>query len=201
MGISIWLVPPPGAFEPLETLITSIAKQHGSPIFQPHITLFTVPSSPSISLAEPEKLLPPKSDLPISVPIIFKRVCTGATFFQSVFIELELGHDSGVLQAMYDGAFIRNQGLVKDGGKPPYHPHLSLYYGTPSIEEKEAIVANLEKDGVIDATSSPVEVAGVQGGFDVNEIWIVRCEGPVEGWEVLHRLRLDSEESAGKGNV
>ena len=34
------------------------------------------------------------------------------------------------------------------------------------------------------------EDGGWVDGFDVKEIWIAKCDGPVEGWEILDRLTL-----------
>jgi len=35
-----------------------------------------------------------------------------------------------------------------------------------------------------------VTVAGVRDGFVANEVWVVKTEGPTEGWTVLHKVSL-----------
>ncbi|KAG8934423.1 hypothetical protein FRC01_003097 [Tulasnella sp. 417] len=197
--ISVWLVPPPKASQALEAVIASVASRYKSPKFQPHITLLSFPATPDI---DPNALLPPRAQLPSTVPITFQEVCTGKTYFQSVLIELEKREDS-VLQALYNQVKTFTQKNRGDpvssaiegtpSGTKPFYPHLSLYYGEPPMEVKEEIIDALAVEGAI-SISGPLTVGGVEGGFHVSEIWVVRTEGPVEGWEVLQRVKLEGME-------
>jgi len=180
-------------------VIASLSSEHTSPLFQPHITLHSLPSSTSIS---PDAILPPKSELPSSIPIKFNKVCTGKTFFQSVLIELQLT-EGDELDRLHRQVVDRNRAAfeISSGGSGdktilnpslPYYPHISLFYGNPSMEVKEEIVKSLIARYVATLTGSdpPVAVAGVTS-FEVVSIWIVRTDGPVEIWEVLKKVALD----------
>lgn len=61
------------------------------------------------------------------------------------------------------------------------------------MEVKEEIIEALAVEGVISILGPPT-VGGVEGGFHVSEIWIVRTEGPVEEWEVLKKVKLEGME-------
>ncbi|KAG9051108.1 hypothetical protein FS837_011953 [Tulasnella sp. UAMH 9824] len=158
----------------------------------------TAAATPDI---DPDALLPPQAQLPPTIPITFQQICTGKTYFQSVLIELEKREDS-VLQALYDQVNTFNQKnrggnsvppTVQDMSTKPFYPHLSLYYGDPPMEVKEEIIGALEVEGVISILGPPT-VGGVEGGFHVTEIWVVRTEGPVEQWEVLKKVKLEGME-------
>ncbi|KAG9016281.1 hypothetical protein FRB90_003504 [Tulasnella sp. 427] len=186
MGISLWLIPPPEVSQKLEVVIKSIASRYSSPTFQPHVTLYSFP------ITDPNILLPPQDQLPPTIPITFQRVCTGKTWSQSVLIELEKMEDS-VLQALYNQVENIRADLANKEGVPMtkkfFYPHLSLYYGDPPMEVKEEIAASLKADGTV-STSGPLTVGGVEQGFHVSEIWAVNTGGPVEGWEVLKKVKL-----------
>lgn len=192
-------MPPAKASQALEAVIASIASTYKSPKFHPHVTLLSFPATP---LIDPNTLLPPRSELPPAVPITFQQICTGNTYFQSVLIELEKREDS-VLQALYnqlDGFNQKDQvDLIQPmtegtlSGKKPFYPHLSLYYGDSPMEVKEEIIESLTTEGAV-SISGPLTVGGVEGGFHASEIWIVRTEGPVEGWEVLKKVKLEGIE-------
>ncbi|KIO17546.1 hypothetical protein M407DRAFT_170429, partial [Tulasnella calospora MUT 4182] len=194
-----WLVPPPRASQALGAVIASIASRYKSPKFQPHITLLSFPATPDI---DSDALLPPQAQLPSAIPITFQQICTGKTYFQSVLIELEKREDS-VLQALYNQVKTFNQKNRGNSIPPtiegmpistkPFYPHLSLYYGDPSMEVKEEIIEALAAEGAI-SISGPLTVGGVEGGFHVSEIWVVRTEGPVEEWEVLKKVKLEGME-------
>jgi len=74
----------------------------------------------------------------------------------------------------------------------PYYPHVSLYYGDVSMETREAIIEGLVRRGTVEMAYGhpPVTVAGVDGGFHVAEIWIAECEGPVETWKILEKIKI-----------
>jgi len=144
--------------------------------------------------------LPPKHELPPTIPITFKRLCTGNSYFQSVLVELELA-DGGVLDSVHKTILETNMEVLKNRGASesdvnaryfPYYPHLSLHYGDVSAEKREEIVDDLDQQGVIESVEGhpPVTVVGVEGGFQVTEIWIVKTEGPIEEWQVLEKVEL-----------
>ncbi|KAG9010492.1 hypothetical protein FRB94_010257 [Tulasnella sp. JGI-2019a] len=197
MGITIWLVPPEGPFKPLEALIAEIASKHSSPVFQPHITLLALPSDSPITS---DAILPPLSELPATIPITFNKVCAGQSYFQSVLVELEI-KDGSTLDELYKATLKKNEGLVKGedasselGGRflRPFYPHLSLYYGEVSAEVRSAIIKGLVDEGKVQPAGvhSPLTIVGVEGGFQVTDIWVVKCDGPTRDWQVLEKIKL-----------
>ncbi|KAG8858507.1 hypothetical protein FRB96_005178 [Tulasnella sp. 330] len=197
MGIAIWLVPPEGAFKPLEALISEIAAKQSSPVFQPHITLLSLPSGSRISS---DSILPRKADLPETVPITFNKVCAGRSYFQSVLVELKLTAGS-TLEELYNAVLGLDEGLLagantqsEEGSRylRPYYPHLSLFYGDVPMEAREAIIKDLIEEGQVESVDGypPLTIVGVEGGFLVVELWIVKCDGPTKDWQVLEKIKL-----------
>lgn len=74
------------------------------------------------------------------------------------------------------------EGLLGEGlGEDDFFPHLSLVYG----EDGEGRTA----EGIVRELGGGKEVGGI-GGFEAEEILVVRCEGPPENWEVVGRVPL-----------
>ncbi|KAG8969689.1 hypothetical protein FRC03_001561 [Tulasnella sp. 419] len=197
MGISIWLMPDPAARQTLKTVISKLSEKHQSPAFEPHITLLSLPSD-IVESAHPLALLGPDAEKGNGekgyfphrpFPVVFKRLTTGRTFFQSVLIEVDspekVDEEVNMLEYLSNSAYSWN------GKTAPYYPHLSLYYGEPPVEVKSQIVAELKADNTVTTNNDgTLDVGGLKNGFDVTEVWVVRTEGPVEGWEVVGRLSL-----------
>lgn len=189
-------MPPPGAFEQLQQLINDISVKEGSPAFQPHITLLSVPYSAQIT-ENPESIIPPRVSLPKPFAVNFNKVCAGRSYFQSVLVELVPGDAESPLRTLYDATLKQNESYFREKGgdaavraKQNFYPHVSLYYGDRTEAEREKIIAELVEEGSIDQSQPVLTVAGVKGGFDVNEIWVVNCEGPIEGWQIIHKIEL-----------
>jgi len=88
---------------------------------------------------------------------------------------------------------IRNQTEValQQAWKPsPLYPHLSLYYGE---SHREAIVEHLQSSGLLQTTEHGVKV-GSLSQFPVNEVWVVRCDGDVQTWNVVSRHKLTTQD-------
>ncbi|KAG8698735.1 hypothetical protein FRC09_007054 [Ceratobasidium sp. 395] len=180
MGLSLWLVPSPDEYSHLQPVLDQLAKDAKGPAFQVHITLVSVPNStplpfPSLHL---DKIAPMTLD--------FLKVQAGKTYFQSVLIAVSLSLE---LQFLHDSVRKALNRPLPDNSS--YFPHLSLFYGGESQEFKESLVRRLYEDG----TAVPIEddrgvaVAGLSK-IHVGEVWLLRTEGPPEGWEVLEKWRL-----------
>ncbi|KAG9077191.1 hypothetical protein FS749_010952 [Ceratobasidium sp. UAMH 11750] len=189
MGLSLWLVPSQDEHERLQPVLDQLAKDARGPAFQAHITLVSVPSStplpfPSLHL---DRFAPMTLD--------FLKVQAGETYFQSVLIAIRPNPE---LQSLHDS--VREslgRPLPPDGS---YFPHLSLFYGGDSQDFKELLVRKLYKDGTAVPTEANrgVTVAGISK-IHVREVWLLRTEGPPQGWEVLEKWRLggDGDQSTG----
>lgn len=170
------------------------------PHFEPHITLASgIP--PSLS---PGTLLthciPRTLHAPLHAP--FLSLETGTVYTRSVYVAV---HPTAELRALH--AHVRGALGALGVGEPrsPCFPHMSLcYVDDADAGERGAVVEGLVGSG------RAVAVAGGEGlaldcggggeeeeerwlsGFDGEEIWVVRCEGPVEQWEVLDKFSLRS---------
>ncbi|KDQ11708.1 hypothetical protein BOTBODRAFT_189691 [Botryobasidium botryosum FD-172 SS1] len=174
VGISLWLVPPAEERDKLRSVISTISSKHSSPTFEPHITLVTLPSDANAAI--------PNFDNLSSFEITFQPVAAGQTFFQSVLIPIPASPELLDLRvSACDALKVPFQ---------PYFPHLSLYYGDVSDEERETIIKELHADGTAQiGTDGNASVAGIQG-FRVHELWVVKCEGKPEEWEVLEKREM-----------
>lgn len=88
--------------------------------------------------------------------------------------------------------------------KTPAFPHLSLVYITDEDAEKgERTIYQdlLEKAGKLQIGEGGKAVSLNCGSgaeeswmdsFDASEIWVTKCEGPVQGWRVLGKYSLIS---------
>ncbi|CUA74955.1 hypothetical protein RSOLAG22IIIB_01590 [Rhizoctonia solani] len=177
MGLSLWLVPSPSEFERLQPVLDDLAKHGKGPAFQPHVTLVSVPTSTRI----------PPLGFDQTPPMIlrFLKVQTGKSYFQSVLIAIE---PNSALVNAHDSVRQALGCPLPPGGS--YFPHLSLFYGDDQ-ELKESLVRRLYEQG----TAVPREgeagdtVAGMSQ-IHVEEVWLVRSEGPPEAWEVLEKWKL-----------
>jgi len=174
MGISLWLVPAAEDREKLQSVISKVSSKHSSPTFEPHITLVSLPSDSDSSIPHLNNLT--------SFEVTFLPIAAGHTFFQSVLIPIPASPELLDLRvSTCDALKVPFQ---------PYFPHFSLYYGDVSNEEREAIIAELHTDGTAQiGTDGNTRVAGIQG-FRVDELWVVRCEGRPEEWEVLEKRAM-----------
>lgn len=156
------------------------------PVILPHITLATVPfSDPGIpdvlSDAVPENQKPIRAN--------FQSLVVGNHYFRSVFIDIQptqelVGFQDQILTNL------RRRGLEPSA---PRFPHMSLCYIADEDESERDRTAQVLRDtGVIGQRADPQSISFRCGdvsliGFNGAEIWVVKCDGPVETWEVEER--------------
>jgi 2',3'-cyclic-nucleotide 3'-phosphodiesterase len=159
--------------------------------FHPHITLASgIPSS--VSMTSLLACIPEHAALPVE----FKSLEVGETYFRSVFLAI---HASPNLSGLHQ--HINNELKKLDGVEPrsPRFPHLSLFYIDDSEAEERQMIANellssgrVVQDGrdriVLDCFTDKHNVRHKLSGFDGVEVWIVNCEGQVEEWEALAKV-------------
>jgi len=144
----------------------------------------------------------------------FARVLAGDHYFRSIYTALvpstELAHLRAAVAQAGGGGKQQGGSRRSAGPAPPAFPHLSLYY----VADEEAharvrLLQELEREGVVRHSADGLSVAlrcvagdgdgggggggsgdGVLEGFTGTQIWIVDCEGPVEGWKVLDKILL-----------
>ncbi|KAH9050598.1 hypothetical protein EDB84DRAFT_1447834 [Lactarius hengduanensis] len=184
------------------------------PHFHPHVTLATLrppiaseSSSEPAAVARDSTMLTLREAIPLgqrAVPVHFARVVAGDHYFRSVFVALAPSPELVRLRAALAAAGTPH---------PPAFPHLSLYYiADEEAHTRERLLQELEREDVIRHAANGQEVVlecggpGAVAGADVagpgmtdrgalasftgTQIWIVDCEGPVEGWKVLDKILL-----------
>ncbi|KAG1738170.1 RNA ligase/cyclic nucleotide phosphodiesterase [Suillus occidentalis] len=169
MGLSLWLVPNPVQLQLIQKVLpkqpeTRPVSSVSYPEITPHITLASSgkATQDAILRAIPSTLHP--------IPVEFQRLEVGDHYFRSVFISVKKTTE---LVALHDHIMAA---LERDGASPsaPAFPHMSR-----------------ESEWRRNSCSS---LWGLRGGhvclasFEGTEVWIVRCEGPVQHWQVLHKI-------------
>ncbi|KAG9318590.1 2',3'-cyclic-nucleotide 3'-phosphodiesterase [Chiua virens] len=189
MGISLWLVAQMDMIKSSLPRCASTDHHHSPssyPTILPHITLATVPSS---DLGIPDVLLNavPENHPPIHAN--FRSLAVGDHYYRSVFIDIHptqelVGFQNQIL------AHLRDCGLKPSA---PRFPHMSLCYIADQDKADRDEIAHMMTDtGVVrqigDGQSISLQCGDVRlTGFDGVEVWLVKCEGPVETWEVDKR--------------
>ena len=160
------------------------------PKFNPHITLatFDVSSVPLHTIC---------SSIPTSQPSLtvdFKSIAIGSHYFRSVYLTIKPTHDLSTLHEHIHTTL----GIEF---RTPSFPHISLCYiddDDAKAGERENFLREMESSGKVlrDGEDGVSLNCGEHGGedwlagFKAPEIWIVECEGPVEGWQILEKVPL-----------
>ncbi|THH17127.1 hypothetical protein EW146_g3643 [Bondarzewia mesenterica] len=201
-GVSLWLVPSVIERLPLERLASQLRPSNPSlksssyPTFTPHITLASLPTDTD-TLALRESIPIARS----SIPVKFSSLVAGPVYFRSVYMAIQLSPALASLHAEIHS---------KLGIEPrtPSFPHMSLFYIDDEDAkggERERMVKVMADKGVVSVTVEDGQSGVILdcGAADVNssnqlklvgftgsEIWMVKCEGPVEEWQVLDKIVL-----------
>ncbi|KAF7295460.1 Cyclic phosphodiesterase [Mycena indigotica] len=204
MGLTLWLVPNETEAQKLEAIM-AIRPQAGTlintseasyPRFDPHVTLAALPRDPEPTLEGIQLALPVLS-APLNV--VFDSIEIGDHYFRSVYAAVRPSPD---LLALHGHI---HQHLNISSPRTPKFPHLSLCY----ITDDHA--ATGERTRYYDALSTrtrtvddrvridcsrdkPAEEAqDWLAGLQMVEIWVVRCDGPVETWVIEKKIPLQIE--------
>ena len=165
------------------------------PFFQPHVTLASSSDAVALRAAIPRGQP--------AIPVQFKSLEVGDKYFMSVYIAV---HSSGTpLETLREHL----RASLGDAAVPPV-AHLSLYYiDEADKEEREHTARRLKselrileggrgEDSVVKIACFYDDVEEEQDpelidGFDGEEIWLVKCEGPVSSWEVMEKFVMPAE--------
>ncbi|KAF9265685.1 LigT-like protein [Marasmius fiardii PR-910] len=199
MGITLWIVPSEGDILKLKRIMDirpssdsgsgkSAPEDTSYPRFDPHITLAALPSPSDISLTQLRQSVPQDQG---SLKVNFKSVDVGDHFFRSVYVAVELTPELVDLHRSVHET-------LKLQPRTPMFPHISLCYIINTDAEhgerqrfRDEIAGRIREVG-----NGTIELnCGVEGenwlsGFEAPEIWIAECEGPVESWKILDRIKL-----------
>ncbi|KAG8734181.1 hypothetical protein FRC11_009837 [Ceratobasidium sp. 423] len=179
MGLSLWIVPSPSEFERLQPVLDDLAKYGKGPAFHPHVTLVSVP------ISTPLPFPPLGFDKILPMTLRFLKVQTGKSYFQSVLIAI---NPSPELVNLHDSVRQTLNYPLPPGGS--YFPHLSLFYGGDQ-ELKDSLVRRLFDQGTaVPSEAGPGDIVVGISEIHIEEIWLVRSEGPPEAWEVVEKWKL-----------
>ncbi len=168
-GVSLWLVPEGAVRERLGRLIAELARRHGTPPFEPHVTLLG-----GLVLPEGEVLAGAQGlTRSLGRPCVQLTVLDASDeYFRGLFVRVEETETLLAAHALAAQTFGGEAG-------PPFVPHLSLLYGHLTPDAKREALSDL---------------AGTFGtGFEAGQLQVVRTEGPPADWRVLAALPLGSE--------
>lgn len=210
LGLTLWIIPPPHEREVLQNVMsarpnpgrTATHSPSSYPVFVPHITLAilgpknTTDSNDSSPLNGLRPSIPPAQK---RFRVRFRELSVGDHYFRSVYVKIEL---SSELEVLHEEVH-RRLGVRP---RTPVFPHMSLVYITDEDAQgdgegrgegqREKYKNVLEERGMVRDFEGnlALKVREEQGewisGFEIEEIWIVRCDGPVEGWVVEDKIVL-----------
>jgi len=190
MGLSLWLVPSPEDSARLQKIMQirpseSQSSETSYPKFHPHITLASLPD-PVPSLATILSSIP---DAQRALPITFDAVEVGDHFFRAVYIAVR---PTAALRDLHHHVHAK----LDIPEKTPKYPHISLCY-IKEAGERTKYSQELEQSGRIRKDGNSVSLNCGESNeddwlseFNFPEIWIARCEGPVETWTVEKKISL-----------
>lgn len=130
---AVWLLPEGEAREAFEGIIIDLARAHGKPVFQPHVTLLSGLRGSAATLGLVLQSVAAR------VPVLQLEV-TGLAhtdeYFRSLYAEVE------ACRALVE-AHQRAHAAFAPEATRPFSPHLSLMYGTVPVQTRQQIVAQI----------------------------------------------------------
>jgi 2'-5' RNA ligase len=130
---SLWLVPEGAAEDALQAVVDRLAREHGGPSFPPHVTLLGSLVTTEEDVVDRSRRLAARI-APFTIHL--DDIGTGETYFQSLFATVRPTPELLAVRAAAQQAF-------PEAMAGPYYPHVSLLYGHPPVETKQAIVEAL----------------------------------------------------------
>lgn len=178
--------------------------QHSSPSFDPHVTLFTLPST---SLSTDQLVSLTRSVVESTkdkVALQVGQVTVGDTFHQSIFLTFSATPELTSLRTKLLKA-LRAPSSLTPTSASPHFPHASLYYGSGTQEDKHHVVMQMMDARVLDIQfdgggNSNVEVTGLPKGVEFEGVWVVdtgTTKGPHPSeWKLLHKETFGASQVA-----
>jgi 2'-5' RNA ligase len=166
-GTSIWLSPAEEEAGSLRRLIHDLARDLGTPAFEPHVTLLPgLDRSPETIVRTAGQLI--TADLE-ALRVALGPAQTGPSPFRCLYLPTVLTFRLVHAHAVARQAFA-------PGDETPFVPHLSLVYGHLGDEQGRRLA---------------LEVAGrAPRLLQLAALEVVRTEGPVTAWQSLARFPL-----------
>ena len=168
MRYALWLVPGGEIYNELSTLITRLAKSHGAPVFEPHVTLLSsIKSDDEDELLRLTHLFASRVE-PFEVKLAKTRFMD--EYYRCLFLKAE--PTEGLIRANIEAKLVMTE-LIE---AQEFYPHLSLLYGEFFPMVKEAIIKDI---------GSRMEIS-----FETNKVKLVRVTGGPREWKALGEFRF-----------
>lgn len=172
------------------------------PRFHPHITLATVLSTTPVQ--DLVAAIPPGQS---QIDAVFSDVVVGDGYFRSVLAAIVPSPEIMSLQSK-----VSENLKIRDPQRPMF-PHMSIYYiDDAEVEERTRVLQELKDNGTVIKIEEGIQIHTSGGpigtptgsgtrplprgdelrGIDGAEIWIALCDGPVETWTVLEKVKLQA---------
>lgn len=173
-GYSLWLVPDreSAMYQLLAESIREIARQYGTPVFEPHVTLLGGISGELEEVRQKTRRL---ARMLSSYALQLGSIGSHGTYFQILFSRVTQSED-----VMAAGRHARDLFEVGEG---TYFPHCSFAYGNLSEADLKSLRASLESKTVLGGVTFTVQTV---------ELW--RTEGSVEEWHQVESFLLGATE-------
>lgn len=165
--LSVWLVPAKEGEEELTATVNNLAKEHGSPIFTPHLTLI---GDVSMTLWDLQSAVDEVFTHKPQFKVKTQGLSQSEAFFKTVFIEFEI---NDTLRNLFLALSERTDKRSVDNFKP----HISLIYKLMPQDKKAKIINSLNiKDEY--TIGGAYIVAPKEGDADFLD---------VEGWRIIYK--------------
>lgn len=154
--MAYWLIPAEPALGEFRRIVADLAKRFGGPCFVPHVTLYVGPYDPRDVVDDITR-----SFISISHPELrVRNLSFTEKFTQSCFVQFE---ENETVLDMSESI----QRSVRNPVRYQMNPHMSLFYGALSLEERDEIrgtiaLAEQVSFDVVAAISNPPQVASRQ---------------------------------------
>ena len=134
IGCSIWLIPEKNAAKKITPIISKLSAVHGSPLFEPHITLIKgIPITKNII-----KNFKIFFNDTYSFDIRSKGINTDIHYFKCIFLEIEKNKDLSELRNKSENFFKVIERT--------YKPHISLLYSDIPLADRKEEARNVSMD-------------------------------------------------------
>ena len=165
-GVSLWLIPSGAIRHELRERIEALARRFATPAFEPHVTLV---GGVSVSEALAREAAASVARGTRAFPLLFVSTAHSEDYFRCIVLEADL---SSTLAAAHKAA-LTALGVTS---APPFHPHLSLVYGSLLANTRTTVCAEL-------ASLCPLSC-------DAGSIEVAETDGAVESWRTVQSISL-----------
>lgn len=195
---NLWIMPSRNTANELKKTIMSVRKDRphsptSYPDFEPHITLASIQLETPLALSTIKNAIPKTQH---AFLVKFKSVEVGDHYFRSVYISIVLDETlKNLRQSVHETLGVCST--------TPQYPHISLVYISDEddnnvVRERERYYDELRERQLIRDHDDHDDSGGIKlrtesgwlEGSMMTEIWVVKCVGPVETWEVLDKILL-----------